>query len=73
MNSVLDGSVMSNSLQPHGLEPSRLLCSLKFSRQEYRNEMPFPTLRDLPDPGVEPGSPALASRFFTTNASWGGW
>ena len=28
---------------------------------------------DLPNPGIEPGShmtPALADRFFTTNASW---
>ena len=30
-----------------------------FSRQEYWNELPFPTPRDLPDPGIGPGSPAL--------------
>ena len=73
MNCVLGGSGMVNSLQPHGLWPTRLLCSLKFSRQEYWNEMPFPTLKDLPDPGVEPGSPALASGFFTINTCWAGW
>ena len=28
--------------------------------------MPFPTLGDLPDPGVEPTSPALAGVFLTT-------
>ena len=31
--------------------------------------MPFSTLEDLPDPGIEPkslASPALAGRFFTT-------
>ena len=28
-------SVMSNSLQPHGLQPTRLFCPWKFSRQEY--------------------------------------
>ena len=25
---------------------------------------------DLPDPGIEPMSPALAGGFFTTNATW---
>ena len=30
-----------------------------FSRQDYWNELPFPSPRDLPDPGIEPGSPAL--------------
>ena len=32
---------------------------MKFSRQEYWNEQPFPSLGDLPDPGMEPRSPAL--------------
>ena len=34
--------------------------------------LPFPTPGDLPDPGIEPESlafPALAGRFFTTNAT----
>ena len=30
-----------------------------FSRQEYWSGYPFPSPRDLPDPGTEPGSPAL--------------
>ena len=30
-----------------------------FSRQEYRRGLPFPSLRDLHDPGTEPRSPAL--------------
>ena len=33
--------------------------SMGFSRQEYWNGFPFPPLRDLPDPGIEPGSPAM--------------
>ena len=40
-----------------------------FSRQEYWNGLPFPTPRDLPYPGTEPASPALAGRFFTTEPS----
>ena len=36
-----------------------------FSRQEYWSGSPFPSPRDLPDPGIEPGSPPLqADRFF---------
>ena len=34
--------------------------SMGFSRQKYWNGLPFPTPGDLPDPGIEPGSPALA-------------
>ena len=35
-------SDMFNSLQPHGLQPSRLLCPWK-SRQEYWSGLPFPS------------------------------
>ena len=33
--------------------------SMGFSRQEYWSGLPFPSLGDLPDPEIEPGSPAL--------------
>ena len=33
--------------------------SMGFSRQEYWNQLPFPSPGDLPDPGIEPGSPTL--------------
>ena len=33
--------------------------SMGFSRQEYWSGLPFPSPRDLPDPGIEPGSPAM--------------
>ena len=33
--------------------------SMEFSRQEYWSGLPFPPLGDLPDPGIEPGSPEL--------------
>ena len=32
---------------------------MKFSRQEYWSGLPFPFPDDLPDPGIEPGPPAL--------------
>ena len=40
--------------------------SMGFSRQEYWSRLPFPSPGDLPHPGIEPTSPALAGRFFTT-------
>jgi len=32
--------------------------SMGFSRQEYWSGLPFPSPGDLPDPGIEPTSPA---------------
>ena len=39
--------------------------SMGFSRQEYWNGLPLPSPGELPDPGIELMSPALADRFFT--------
>ena len=33
--------------------------SMGFSRQEYSSGLPFPSPEDLPNPGIEPRSPAL--------------
>ena len=33
--------------------------SMEFPRQEYWSGLPFPSPGDLPDPGIEPGSPTL--------------
>ena len=47
---------------------------MEFSRQEYWNGLPFPSLGDLPDPGIEPTSPlspvSSAGGFFITSATW---
>ena len=40
--------------------------SMEFPRQEYWSGLPFPSLGDLPYPGVEPMSPTLVGKFFTT-------
>ena len=37
--------------------------SVGFSRQEYQSGLQFPSPGDLPDPGSEPGSPALQADF----------
>ena len=42
------------------------LLSMGFPRQEYWSGFPFPPPGDLLDPGIEPLSPALVGRFFTT-------
>ena len=43
--------------------PQNVACQappfMEFSQQEYWSGLPFPSLEDLPDPGVEPGSPTL--------------
>ena len=33
--------------------------NVEAERQEYWSELPFPSPGDLPNPGMEPGSPAL--------------
>ena len=33
--------------------------STGFSRQQYWSGLPFPSPGDLPDPGIQPGSPTL--------------
>ena len=37
-----------------------------FPKQEYLSGLPFPSPGDLPHPGIEPMSPALAGGFFIT-------
>ena len=37
--------------------------SMGFSRQEHWSGLPFPSPGDLPNPGIEPGSPALQADF----------
>ena len=47
--------------------------SMGFSRHQYWNGVPFPSLGYLPDPRIKPASLmslVLAGGFFTTSASW---
>ena len=59
---------MSDSLQLHVAHQSPL--SMEFSRQEYWSGLPFPTPGDLPDPGIEPGSPALQADSLLSEPPW---
>ena len=38
---------------------------MEFSKQEDQSRLQFPIPGNLPDPEIEPVSPALAGRFFT--------
>ena len=40
--------------------------SMGFSRQEYWSGLPFPSPGHLPDPGIEPRSPALQADALTS-------
>ena len=51
---------MSNSATPRTVTHQAPL-SMKFSRQGYWSGLPFPSPGDLPDPGIEPISPALTA------------
>ena len=39
---------------------------MRFLRQEYWSGLPFPSPEDLPDPGIEPRSPALEADALTS-------
>ena len=56
---VLSRSVVSDSLWPHGLQPTRLLCAWGFSRPEHWSGLPCPPPGDLPHPGIKPRSPTM--------------
>ena len=45
--------------------------SMRFSRQGYWSGLPIPSPRDLSDPGIEPGSPALQADSLPTELQEG--
>ena len=61
-------SGVSDSLWPLSTVARQAPLSMGFPGQEYRNGLTFPSPRDLPDLGIKPVSPQLATRFFTI---WG--
>ena len=45
---------------------SQTSLSMGFCRQEYWSGLPFPSPGDLPDPGIESGSPACRQILYCT-------
>ena len=60
-------AVMSNSLQPHGLQLTRFLCPRGFSSQEYWSELPCTPPVDLPNSGIKLRPPTLQVNFLPTD------
>ena len=61
--SLFGHSVVSNSVT--WTVASQAPLFVEFPIQESWSGLPFPFPGDLPDPGIEPGSPALGGGFFT--------
>ena len=59
-------SVMPDSFVTPWTVARQAPLSIGFSRQEYWTGLPFPSPGDLPNPGIEPTSPALEGGLFTT-------
>ena len=60
----LDGIINSRDMSLSKLHAPRTAAwqhplSMGFSKQDYWNGLPFPSPGDLPDPKIEPWSPAL--------------
>ena len=65
-------SVMSNSFVTPWTAAHQAPLYVEFSKQEYWRGLPFPPPGDLPNPGIEPmspASPALAGWFFTAESA----
>ena len=69
---LLGHSVVSDSF----VTPLTVACQaplfMGFSRQEYWSGLSFPSPGDLPDPGIEPKSPALGADSLPLSHQ-GGW
>ena len=61
---------VSRSVVPDSATPwtaiHQVPLSMRFSRQGYWSGLPFPSPGDLPNPGIEPGSPAMQANSLLT-------
>ena len=57
---------MSGSCDPMDCKPTRLLCPWDSPGKNIGVGCHFPSPGDLPDPGIEPGSPALQADSLST-------
>ena len=59
LHKTVNCSVVSDSLGPPWAIAHHATLFIEFPRQEYWNGLPFPSLRDLSDLGIETESPSL--------------
>ena len=55
---------MASTLETQWTVTCQVPLLMRFPRQEYGSELPRPPPGDLPTPGMEPASSALAGGFF---------
>ena len=60
-------SVLYDSSQPHGLQPTSLLCPQNFLGKNTGAGCLEPTPGDLPKPGIKPESPALQADYHLSH------
>ena len=65
--SLFSQQAISDSFVTRQTEACQASLSRGFFRQGCWSGLPFPSPGDIPNPGNEPESPALAGRFFTTS------
>ena len=68
---VISGGGLITKLCPTFVTPRDYIAcesslSMEFSKQEYWSGLPFPSPGDLPDPRIEPESPALQADSLLT-------
>ena len=70
---VLSRSVVSNSLRPHGLQPTVSSVHGILHGQEWAHEywsgLPYPSSGYLPDPGIKPRAPTLQADSLLSESS----
>ena len=59
-----DRPVVSDSLQPHGLQPTRLLCPWDFPGNSTGVDCHFPLQRIFPTQGLNPGLPHCRQTLY---------
>ena len=60
---VLSRLVVSNSFATPWTVAHKAPLPMGFPRQEYWSGLSFPSPGDLPDPGIEPGSPTFQADY----------
>ena len=67
--SLFTRSVVSNSLATPWTVVHQTPLTMRFPRQEYRSGLLFPNPGELPDPEMEPASPALVGGFLISSTT----
>ena len=67
---LFNGSVVADSVVIPWTVAYQTPLYMEFSKQEYWSRWLFPSPEDLPEPKIEPKSPALAGGCITPETTW---